>query len=85
MADLPHDTSAHARATQVAVWQRLGAAGRPALAVEMREDVRALTRAGMGARHPEHAEGDVRWASLRLIPGPEPFAQVWPAAPSVAP
>ena len=51
----------------------------------MSEELFALTRAGIAARHPEYSESDVRFAELRRRLGDELFSRAFPNAPRLAP
>lgn len=51
----------------------------------MSEDVRALSRAGIAARHPEYGPEEVRWAEFRLHLGDDLFSRAFPAAPLLDP
>ena len=47
------DTTTEAAAVQRAVWRRMGAEGRVALAIEMSEELRLVSLEGLRERHPE--------------------------------
>ena len=85
MAVRPRDTTPGAHEAQVRWLQRLGPAGRVALASEMSEDVRELARAGIRARHPDYSAPQVAFALLRLLMGDDLFRAAWPRAPLLAP
>ena len=65
----PGDTSPAARAIQLEAWRRLGPEGRVALAMRMSMQARALSRAGIAARHPEYSPEEVQRALLGLLYG----------------
>jgi hypothetical protein len=79
------DTSSDAHAAQVAVYKRLGPEKRVALAFQMSEEARSISAGGIGDRHPEYSEADIRWALFRLIHGDELFQRAWPNAPLLKP
>lgn len=79
------DTSPDAFRVQQEVWRRMGPERRLSLAVSMSEDVRALSRAGIAARHPDYDAEEVRWAEFRLHLGNDLFARAFPAAPLLDP
>lgn len=85
MSARSHDTSPDAFRVQQEVWKRMGPERRLSLAVSMSEDVRALSRAGIAARHPEYGAEEVRWAEFRLHLGDELFSRAFPDAPLLAP
>jgi hypothetical protein len=59
--------------------------GRVALAVQMSEDARAITMAGIRARHPEYAPAEVEHALFRLVLGDRLYRAAWPDRPLLAP
>ncbi|MCB9729783.1 MAG: hypothetical protein H6744_15090 [Deltaproteobacteria bacterium] len=63
----------------------MGGPARVELALRMSEDARAITRAGIRARHPEYDESEVRFAFFRLLHGDEIFRAAWPTAPLLPP
>lgn len=81
----PRDTSAASHAAQLAAYRRLGPERRARLAGRLSEDTRALTRAGIRARHPDYTDVDVEHAFRRLLYGDEMFQRVWPGRPLLAP
>ena len=81
----PRDTDARAEQVQLELLRRMSPEQRIALAVQMSEDVRALARAGIRARHPEYSDAQLRHALFRLMYGDELFRQVWPGTALVAP
>jgi hypothetical protein len=74
----PADTTPEAHAVQIAIYRRLGPEGRMELADRLSMDVRALSRAGIRARHPEYSPDQVEQALRRLLLGDELFRKVWP-------
>lgn len=78
---LERDTSAEARAVQIAVWRKMTGSQLVELAAQMSEDARETTRAGIRARHPDYEPQDVEHALRRLILGDALFSSAWPNAP----
>ena len=56
---IPRDTSPQAWAQQLAALERIGPAGRVAVAVDLSESVRAIQVAGIEASHPEWTPAEV--------------------------
>jgi hypothetical protein len=81
---IPRDTSPAAHAAQLAAYRRMSGAERVALAAQLSEDVRAVTMAGIRARHPAYSDRELWYALQRLILGDELFSRAWPAAPRLA-
>ena len=77
---LPADTTIEAARVQMAIWERLGAAGRAALALRMSEDVRRLSEAGVRHRHPDFSDEQVRLATIRLRLGDDLFRAAYAKA-----
>ena len=63
------DTSDEAGAVQLAIHRRLGPDGRLALAIEMSDEARTCTEAGVRCRHPEFSDRDVRRELIRVLYG----------------
>lgn len=79
------DTSLEAHDVQMAIWQRLGPAGRVALAVELSDALREITRSGIRARHPAYDESEIELALRRLMWGDALFRAAHPERPMLAP
>jgi hypothetical protein len=79
------DTTADSHAAQLGVYRRLGAARRAQLAARLSEDVRALSRAGIRARHPAYSDEEVELALRRLLHGDDLYRRAWPGRPLLAP
>lgn len=79
------DTDASSHAVQLAVYRRLGSAGRARLAAKMAAEARDITRAGIRARHPEYGPEDLDSALSRLLYGDDLFRRAWPGRPLLAP
>ncbi len=80
-----HDTSAAAHAAWLAHQRARSPAARAEAAAALSEEVFAVTRAGIAARHPDYSPDQVRWAELRLRHGDDLFTRAWPRAPRLAP
>ena len=72
------DTSKEAAAKQLEVLRNMGPAGRLKLTMDLCDNLRSTTKAGIRHRHPEYTEQQVTQAYLRLILEPELFEQVFP-------
>lgn len=68
---IPRDTSATARAAQIAALRRLTPPDRVALALELSDEVRELVASGVRERHPEYSRRQVDDAVRRIFLGPE--------------
>jgi hypothetical protein len=77
---LPADTTVDAARIQMAVWERLGPAGRVELAFRMSEDVRRLAEAGVRHRHPNYSNQQVHAAVTRLMLGDALFRAAYAGA-----
>lgn len=75
---LPSDTSLEAVRVQHAIYRRMPPEQRLRLAFEMTASVRALTAAGIRARHQDYTEREVQLAVIRLTLGEELFRHVYP-------
>jgi len=69
----------------LAIWRRLGASGRVALAIRMSEDLREVARAGICQRHPDYNAREVDLALRRLMWGEDLFSKVYPDVSAPAP
>jgi hypothetical protein len=81
----PRDTATAAYDAQIAWYRRLSAADRVVLAASMSEDARAITCAGIRARHPEYTAHETSIALVRLLVGDEAYQRAWPDAPLLPP
>jgi hypothetical protein len=79
----PLDTSPAAHDFHIALYRRMTAAARIAIADRMSEDVRAIAAAGIRARHPEYDDATVLAAQRRVLVGDVLFRAAWPGAPLV--
>jgi len=79
------DTGPAEHEAQLEVLRRLGPEGRLRLAMQMSDDARDVTSAGIAARHPGYSVEQVRWALRRLILGDALFRSAWPEAPLLEP
>lgn len=75
---LPADTTAEAREVQDAALRRMGTAGRFRMTMQLCEELRELTAAGVRGRHPEYGEEQIRQAVLLLTIGEDLFRQCCP-------
>ena len=81
----PADTDARAHAVQLAIYRRMSGDQRSRVALELSEMVRETARAGIRARHPSYAAGDVERALRRLLYGDALVQRAWPDEPLVDP
>ena len=65
------DTSPDARELQVATYRSMGAPRRLMAAIEMSEEARGISVAGISARHPELTPLEVEMASSAILLGPD--------------
>lgn len=79
------DTSREAQRRQGEVFRAMGPGARVAMAFDMSEMVFAIARAGIGGRHPEYGEREVRLAEFRQRLGDPLFTAAFPDAPLLAP
>jgi hypothetical protein len=70
------DTTPELAAVQQAAWQRMGADGRVALAVEMSEELRLISLDGLRERHPEANHDDLIVLLIELWHGPDVAREV---------
>lgn len=63
----PRDTDAAARAAQFAAFRRMSPAERARLAVQMSDEARAVTEAGMRRRHPDWTSDRVRAEVSKIV------------------
>lgn len=82
---IARDTLPDAHDVQVAIYRRLTGEQRVALAMQMSEDAREITRAGIRARHPEYDDEQTWHALVRLLLGDALYCAAWPKHPLVAP
>jgi len=80
-----HDTSPEAHQVQLAIWRRMGPAGRHALVLRMSEELRELSRSGIRMRRPDYTEAEVELALRRLTWGDELFLKVYPQHAALTP
>ncbi len=77
-AAIPADTTRDAHRVQLAIYQKLGGAGRLAIACQLTETVRQMALAGIRDRHPDYEEDQVRLAYARLTLGDNLVRAAWP-------
>ena len=78
---IPMDTTAEAHAVQLRILRSRTGAQRLRMALQLSEDVRAISRAGIRSRHPDYNDQELTWALNRLMLGDVLFQQAWPDAP----
>lgn len=71
---LPRDTTPDGQGTQREIIQRMGGRARLEMALQMSEDARAVSEAGIRHRHPDWVDEQVRRALYALLLG-EQLAQ----------
>lgn len=81
----PSDTSPEAHAIQTAVYRHMGGAARVDVLFRLSTAVRALTLAGIHARHPEYTPEQAAQALARLTLGDDLVRRAWPSQPLVEP
>lgn len=79
------DTTPDSHAAQMAVYRRLGPAGRVRLAERLSVDTRELTRAGIRSRHPAYTDEEVDHALRRVLYGDDLVARAWPGRSLIDP
>ncbi len=72
---MPHDTSMAARKAQYEVYRRMTPETRVEIAVQMSEDARRITEAGLRARHPELSGVALEKRLLRVVLGDALYAK----------
>lgn len=79
------DTDPDVHAVQVRLLRARTGEQRLQMALQLSEDIRAIRRDGIRARHPEYSAAEAEWALRRLVHGDALFRQAWPDAPLLAP
>ena len=72
------DTHPEAAAVQLTIYRRMTPAQRVFLAAQMSDDARAITRAGIQARHAEYDSTQVEDALRLLLLGGDLYRRAWP-------
>ena len=72
------DTSREAAAKQLEVLRNLGPAGRLKLTMDLCDNLRNITKAGIRHRHPDYTEQQVTQAYLKLILDKTLFEEIFP-------
>ncbi|MEM7608509.1 MAG: hypothetical protein AAF411_24410 [Myxococcota bacterium] len=80
MTSRPSDTSPDAWSVQLQVWRRMGPQRRLDVMAAMSEELVALRRSGIRARHPECSDEAVRLAEIRQRLGDALFTAAYPNA-----
>jgi hypothetical protein len=75
---IPAHTTPEAARVQDEIFRRMPPSRRLELALEMSDELRDVSAAGVRDRHPEYMEAQVRLAVIRLSLGEELFRQVYP-------
>jgi hypothetical protein len=78
---IPMDTTPGAHEIQLEILRSHTGAQRLRMALQLSEDVRGISRAGIRSRHPEYSEQELTWALNRLMLGDVLFQKAWPGAP----
>jgi len=79
------DTTPEADAAQFAVYRRMSDARRLELALQMSDEARRITAAGIRDHHPEYTTVQVEDALRLLLLGPQLFHEAWPNKPLLMP
>jgi len=84
---VPHaaDTTLEADAVQFAVYRRMSDAQRLELTLQMSDEARLITAAGIRAHHPEYTDVHVEEPLRQRILGPHLFHMAWPDKPLLSP
>ena len=77
----PADTTPEATARQRDWYRACGPGRRGEIALEMSEEARELTRAGIRARNPTWSEAEVTAELYRVVLGDDLFSRAWPSRP----
>ena len=72
------DTSKEAQLKQLEVLRSLGPAGRLKLTMDLCDNLRNITKAGIRHRHPKYTEQQVTQAYLKLILDKTLFEKIFP-------
>ena len=72
------DTTPEADAAQFGVYRRMSDARRLEIALQMSDEARRITAAGIRAHHPEYTDTHVEDALRRLMLGTKLFHMAWP-------
>ena len=75
---LPADTTLEAMRVQHAIYRRMPAERRLAMAFEMTAAMRRVSEEGVRSRHPEYTERQVQLAVIRMMLGDELFRRAYP-------
>ena len=72
----PRDTTDEARDVQIAAYRAMTPSRRVEIALQLSDDVRAISRSGIRKRHPELDERGVHHEFLRILYGPDLAAEL---------
>jgi hypothetical protein len=78
MLTIESDTTPEATQAQILALRRMGGARRLLSALELSDDARRITEAGIRARHAEYSEAQVRSALHCLLLGEALYRQAYP-------
>ena len=81
----PADTDPEAYEVQLAIYRKMSGGQRVALALELSDNVRAITRGAIQGRHPDYSVAEVSDALNRLLLGDALFVAAWPGRPLLSP
>jgi hypothetical protein len=79
------DTTPEADAVQFAIYRRMSDARRLELSLQMSDEARLITAAGIRAHHPEYTDAHVEDALRLMLLGPHLFHIAWPEKPLLSP
>ena len=82
---IPLDTTPEAHAVQTRIYRQLGGAERVAIMFRLSAATRAVTRAGILARHPDYTPDEITLALARLTLGDDLVGKAWPGRPLIDP
>ncbi len=82
---IPLDTDPVSHQVQIQVYRRLGAEARLLRAIEMCDDARSITKAGIRARHPDYGDREVDLALFRLLLGDPLYQAAYRGRPLLDP
>lgn len=70
---------------QFAIYRRMSDARRLELTLQMSDEARLITAAGIRAHHPEYTDEHVEDALRLMLLGPHLFHMAWPDKPLLSP
>lgn len=75
---LSKDTALEAEKIQISVLKKIGAEGRYKMTVELSDNIRDITLAGIRERHPDFSNEEVRRTLIKLLHGRDVYKQFFP-------